>query len=284
MSKLRLLCIVLPLVWLVACATPSKPKPKATAVGIVVLSVRLNEDDPRARPVTGLIVSVDNQNGPVGRQFAFVPTARVPASYTGFLVRLELPEGRYRLRGLTSVVEGVQTAEHVDVAVNMPFDARANTTDYIGRIDIRDEQVSGVADSYEDDFPNLVRAWPALRGRTLARRILVPDPASDTAAELVAAAVARPKGEYVATTRLDSTVARDLSAKAQIAFRSFLKVGYPRAFAVAESGHTGVATGGANVISRAIRNCERASGAKKGPSCRLFAVDNTVMSAVQWAK
>lgn len=181
-SKPSLLCVVLLGALLSSCvALRPAPNPGSS----VVLSVRFIDAQPSARSVSGLIVSVDDERGTVGRQFAFVPNGRVPGSYTNFLVRLDLPAGHYRLRRLTGVVNGGVPLLDVDVA--MSFEARAHATDYLGRIELRPGGSgpasaahrslaghlprSSVVDGYEEDAPDLVRAWPVLRARAIERRL-----------------------------------------------------------------------------------------------------------------
>jgi len=85
-----------------------------------------------------------------------------------------------------------------------------------------------------------------------------------------------------ATPRLDSSAAAGLPSLAQQAFRDFLHSPYPRAFTVSTSGYyTGMAVGGADVIGRALRDCRLAQPPERKARCRLFALDDTLLSSLQ---
>jgi hypothetical protein len=143
-----------------------------------------------------------------------------------------------------------------------------------------------VADAYYDDLPGLIQTWPALRRISVARRApravtaIAAQPGADAAREIELSRRARSLAESAAATRLDASAAAGLPARARAAFHTFLRGSYPRAFAVATSGQTGMAIGGASVIERALRNCRHEQSGKKS-TCRLFAVDDTLVSSLQ---
>lgn len=147
----------------------------------VLLSVRLV--DGAAPEVSGLIVSVADESGMLVRQFAFVPSQRVPQSYTNFLVRMDLPVGRYRLRNLTGIVNSASMPAF-DVDAMLPFTARAGGIDYLGRVQLsRANATVGptqagasrllratLVDAHQEDLPALINAWPVLRAQGIEVR------------------------------------------------------------------------------------------------------------------
>jgi hypothetical protein len=188
---------------------------------------------------------------------------------------------------------------------------RKKGTVYLGHIELSNPSVAAgstpgasrlvIADAYEDELPNFVHAWPALRGRAIGRGALAgvtqipvqtlgqvgqqqPAHAPNQATDGATAARADTSSGAVAMTRLDSSAVAGLPPSAQRAFRHFLVSSYPRAFAVTASGYyTGMAVGGADVIGRALRDCKRAQPAERKMSCRLFALDDTLLSSLRGA-
>lgn len=182
--------------------TPRGPASTARSESTVLLNVRFDITDVRERPPAGVVVSIDEQNGPENRQFAFGPNTRIPGGYADFLVRLDLPPGAYRVRRVSGVNDGVVKPQY-DVDVELGFEVRPNATEYLGRIEIRVPAAAGesaaksppivsVVDRYEEDLPDLVRAWPTLRTRNVARRVL-PYQARADAAPLPPLAEMQPK-------------------------------------------------------------------------------------------
>jgi hypothetical protein len=280
---------VLGIFCLAGCVSSKPPvKPHATVLFSVVLRGEFVGD----RQPTGLIVTVDNGDAIEGKQFAFNPSTRIPGNYTSFLVRLDLPGGSHRVTGLSGV-SGNGAAPEFDVMLNRPFEARNRETEYLGHFELNyggqgDASVAGrppltsslvLADAYDDDFPEFVRAWPTLRHHAVARRApprIVTVDAEFRNPVALGQALHR-DGELAVVARLDASAAAGLSPRAQAAFRTFLTSGYPRAFAIATSGETGMAVGGGDVIERAMRSCRRIHPTAQKPGCRLFALDDTLL-------
>jgi hypothetical protein len=269
-------------------------KPAVPPHAIVLFSVVLRGDFVGDRQPTGLIVTLDNGDAIEGKQFAFNPSTRIPGNYTRFLVRLDLPGGSHRLTGLSGVRgNGVPTPEF-DVVLDRPFATPNRETDYLGHFELsygrpgdpavlqRAPLTSSLvlADAYEDDFPEFVRAWPTLRRHAVARRapprVVSVETNLRNGAALEQAAY-RNEGTAVAV-RLDATAAAGLPPQAQAAFRAFLKSAHPRAFAVGASGDSGMAVGGRDVIERAVSHCRRTRPAAHEPGCHLFALDDTLVA------
>jgi hypothetical protein len=272
-------------------------KPAIQPHAVVLFSVVLRGDLLGDRQPTGLIVTVDNGDAIEGKQFAFNPSTRIPGHYTSFLVRLDLAGGRHRLTGLSGVSGNGVPAPQFDVVLDRPFEARNRETEYLGHFELTyggpsDHSPSDpavpqrapitsslvLADAYQDDFPEFVRAWPTLRRHVVARRgpprIVTVE--TDFRNRLALDQSSHRDEEPVA--RLDASAAAGLPPQAQVAFRAFLKSAYPRAFAVATSGGIGTAVGGGDVIERAVRNCRRTHPLAQKSGCRLFALDDTLIS------
>ena len=274
-------------------STKPKPPPHAVVLFSVVLRGELLGD----RQPSGLIVTVDNGDVGEGKQFAFNPNTRIPGHYTSFIVRLDLPGGSHRLTGLSGVSGNGVPAPEFDVVLNRPFEARNRETEYLGHLELsygRAGDPAGsqraplmsslvLADSYGDDFPEFVHAWPALRGHSVARRAPphIVTVETDFRNRAALGQPAHQDEQTAVVARLDASAAAGLPPQAQAVFRGFLKSAYPRAFVVATSGATGTAVGGGNVIERAVRNCQRTLPSKQKPGCRLFALDDTLIALKQ---
>jgi len=272
-------------------------KPAVPPHATVLLSVVLRGELAGDRQPTGLIVTLDGTDAVEGKPFAFSPTTRIPGHYTTFLVRLDLPGGHHRLTGLSGVSGNGVPAPEFDVVLNRPFEAQNRQTEYLGHFELSYTRATGssapergplmsglvLADAYADDFPDFVHAWPNLRRAFVARRA-PPDMVTVATGFRNPAALNPPAGQAgqsATVARLDASAAAGLPPRAQVAFRAFLKSPYPRAFVVASSGDSGTAVGGGDVIERAVRSCRRGLPSAKKPGCRLFALDDTLISLKQ---
>jgi hypothetical protein len=285
--RLHLMCIVLCGALSAGCVAL---KPAAPVQATVLLSVTFNGEYAHESEPIGLIVNVDEQPGAVGWQFAFAPSTAIAGHDARFLVKLDLPPGRHRLTRLSGITPGGLAAPELDVDPDMAFQASPNATDYLGHIELS-PAVAGnraapeatrvvIANAYDEELPGFVKTWPTLRSRAIGRR----------APQATTAVVSRPhlqestagNGKEVPAVRLDAAAASALPLKARAAFEIFLQSRYPRAFAIASSGQTGAATGGRNVIARSLEHCNRAASfAGRRSSCRLFALDDTLISSLQ---
>jgi hypothetical protein len=270
--------------------TPTRTHPNSA----VLFSVTLNGEFPPYGEPAGIIVSIEAKQGSAAGQFAFTPYSRVPGHYATFLVRLELPAGRYGLSRLSAVAADGSALSQFDVAPRMAFDVAAGTTYYVGHIELQSSggvsDAAGavpqmiIADAYEKELPYFARAWPSLSARTIRRNSLpgptaIPVVLLEQPARLASAAVAE------RAPKLDAHAAVGLPPAARTAFQLFLRSDYPRAFAIAASGSsTGMAAGGKDVIGRALSKCRRAQSTEHPKSCRLFALDDTLLAATGGAQ
>jgi hypothetical protein len=295
------LTAVLPVALLLGCVTLT-PTTRAHPHATVLFSVTLKGDLPPDRQPAGLIVSVEAKQGSAGGQFAFTPYSRVPGHYTTFLVRLDLPAEHYRLSRLSVIANDGMPMPQFDLAPRMAFDLRNGTADYIGHIELTVSRSAAepvaasarivIADAYDEELPYFAHAWPSLSAHAIRRR--APRGATAIAAQPLTqqseSGSSPPAAAAQAVARLDERAASGLPPRAQAAFRSFLRGSYPRAFAVSVAGYTGTASGGRDVIGRALDNCKRAQRielarrAGAAANCRLFALDNTLLSSVNGAE
>jgi hypothetical protein len=259
----------------------------------VLLSVVLRAEASNELQPTGLVVSLNEQPGSGGRLFAFAAETRIPGEYTAFVLRLDLPAGQHRLTHVSGVSAAGEAVPPFDVVTDMPFEVKAGTTGYLGRLEITAPRASAapaahaasgsprmvISDAYEDDLPKFVRTWPALRAHAIGRR--APSRIVTIPAQIRVTDSRSGGGKSVGTAaRLDSGAASVLPVKARAAFQLFLQSGYPRAFAVADSGHVGTSVGGKDVIRRAVQNCWRAQPVPRKSVCKLFALDDTLISTM----
>jgi len=255
-------------------SVPSGSNARSTVLLTVVLKTAMGDD---LQPA-GLVVGIDEQEGAGGQQFAFAADTRIPAQYTAFLVRLDLPAGPHRLTHLSGVTGSGALAPRFDVMTDLSFDVKSGAARYLGHLELNPQPSMVLADAYESDLPKFVLAWPALRTPAIERGApegIVP---VRVAARAPIAAESKSRG---AAAKLDASVAATLPTAARSAFQHFLKSGYPRAFAVAAAGHSGTAVGGTDVIRRALQNCRRKQPEPRRSDCELFALDDTLISSMQ---
>jgi hypothetical protein len=274
------LCV---LPWFASACVPLK-QPNAAGRSTTLFSVALIEPGAQSHTIDGLIVTITGDAQNPGGQFAFPVD---PASVNGraeFLVRLDLTPGHYRMSSLAGVMRSGGDDLRFDMQTDMPFEVRGSFTDYLGRVELTHPAVETAADparialvdAYQADRTRFIRSWPALRSKILQRR--KPQSIALLTQPKPVEVKQRGQGQYLPPTRLDRTAEPTLPAAARAAFRDFLKSQSPRAFAVSGSGGFGSASGGENVVQRALSSCERSSKAKR--DCRLFALDDTLVSSI----
>src|SRR5882757_7434553 len=164
---------ILPIALLVGCV-PLNPQARRHAVvpsdSTVLFTVTLSGTSAPDRQPTGLIVNVEAQHGSTIKQFAFIPNSSIPGHHTSFLVRLDLPAGRYSLTRFSATTADGAVIPQLDIAPRMAFDMRPKATDYLGHVELRNPDIEDgsapdasrlvIADAYEEELPNFVHAWP----------------------------------------------------------------------------------------------------------------------------
>jgi hypothetical protein len=287
------------------------PPPKGTVLWVVRFS---NEIEPQLPP-TSLAVFVENQARTHGGQFSFKAHQKEPGQPSEFAVRLDLPPGTYRVvRMLGTAGEGT-TASQFEFNTQMQFSVVAQQTIYIGNLEVTNRLRSddklpptaprpapGVADAAQfsrgtplvtannevaDDLVTLHTLWPDLRKRRIATRLpprLVVLGTDNTIAGGVEArfpAPGVPSGEYVTGSPLAAEAGQDLTPVVQKAFAKFTRMKQPRAFAVGPGDAYGAVSAGQEVVSRSLAACNAKRDPRgNAPACRLYAVDDTLMSAL----
>jgi len=243
----------------------------------ILLGVHVENPPAAGTVINGLIVSFEGESRNPGGQFAFPADATSTPQRAEFLIRVELSPGHYRLSRLSGVTRGGVDELRFDTEVDMQFQARSGATQYLGRIILNGKEVRSV-NAFKEDRARLVRSWPALRNRSVQHRelpaiaLVTPPPPPKPEA--------RGKGEYVPPMKLESDAEKLLPAAVRPAFRRFLKLKPPRAFVISSTGVFGSASGGLNVVQRALSDCERVPRAKG--QCLLFALDDTLIASIDW--
>jgi hypothetical protein len=293
-----------------AAAKPSGP-PKGTVLWVIRFS---NELEPQLPP-TSLAVFVETQGRTHGGQFSFKPHQTAPGQHSEFVVRLDLPPGPYRITRLIGTAGEGATASHFDFGAQMGFSIVDRETTYMGNIAVtnraRTDQklpptgprpLAGSTDAARfsqgtplvtanneaaDDIVTIHTLWPDLRKRRIVTRlpqrlvVLGPDSALATGVEARFPAPGAPSGEYVTGAPLAADAGQDLPPQLNKEFAKFTRMKLPRAFAIGPSDAFGVASSGSEVVARALAACNKKHDSRaKESACRLYAVDDTLMSAM----
>lgn len=273
-------CAVMVTALLSACvALPPAQKANASLLASVVI---MGDEAMQLQPVA-IILDLDDMSAGTTRQFVFEANSLIPGHRAEFPVRMDVPAGQHRLSRISAVAPDGTAIAALDLGVEIDIEASAGSTDYLGHLEMSrstDPDLAADAarlvlvDAYEDDLPDFVHAWPELRRRKIGRCA----PESAMTVSLTQPSL-QEIHHHARAEPLDATAASHLPRRSQLAFEAFLKNKYPRAFAIGQSGATGVAAGGANVIERALRDCRRAAG-KRRQTCRLFALDDTLIQTL----
>jgi hypothetical protein len=155
-------------------------------------------------------------------------------------------------------------------------------------------------DATEEDIVSFRTQWNDLRERRIETRLsesfAVPAPNGSASAGVQARfpQMGVPSGEFVTAQPLDVSAADALPAPLRSAFTRFAASKHPRAFAYEPRGTSGAApgaasgataygavSGGDQVITRALQQCEQRRGpaaATGRPACILYAIDDSVMA------
>lgn len=296
-------------------ATAPQPPAQPNGPGTALLVVRFaNEINPNFQP-TNLALTVEDTARKSGGQFVFKPFRAIPGQFAEFLVRLDLPGGDYRVTRLFGVAGQGQTAPQFDFPAEQRFKVDAGQTAYLGRVEVTNrlrraegDTATGPTfggdlaaqagfssgsprvtahDATEEDIVSFRTQWNDLRERRIQTRLsesfAVPAPSGSASAGVQARfpQTGVPSGEFVTAQPLDVAAAASLPAPLRREFARFAASKHPRAFAYEPGGAYGAASGGDQVIARALRQCEQrrppAAATARTP-CILYAVDDSVMA------
>jgi hypothetical protein len=287
------------------------PPPRGTVLWVVRFS---NEIEPQLPP-TSLAVFVENHPRTHGGQFAFKAHQKEPGQPSEFAVRLDLPPGTYRVTRMLGTAGEGATASQFEFNTQMQFAVVNRETTYLGNLEVTNRSrtddklpataprpAPGVGDAARfsqgtpfvtannevaDDLVTLHTLWPDLRKRRIATRlpqrliVIGPDNTLAGGVEARFPAPGAPSGEYVTGSPLAAEAGQDLTPVVQKAFTKFTRMKQPRAFAVGPGDAFGAVSAGQDVVARALAACN-AKRDRRGnaPECRLYAVDDTLMSAL----
>jgi hypothetical protein len=287
------------------------PPPKGTVLWVVRFG---NEIEPQLPP-TSLAVFVETVPRTHGGQFSFKAHQKEPGQPSEFAVRLDLPPGTYRVTRMLGTAGEGTTASQFEFNTQMQFAVVNRETTYLGNLEVTNRARSddklpataprpapGVGDAAKfsqgtplvtannevtDDLVTLHTLWPDLRKRRIATRlpprlvVIGPDNTVAGGVEARFPAPGAPSGEYVKGSPLSPEAGQDLAPKVQKAFATFTRMKQPRAFAVGPGDSFGAVSAGQDVVARALAACNAKRDLRSTePTCRLYAVDDTMMSAL----
>lgn len=245
-------------------------------MGGALMSVRLlDRFEPPAAVVVELLPQGQTQLSRVSGRLQ----QSIPGQFADYLVALALPPGSYRVQGVRDGRLPASDPDSMLAVLDAPLELGERDPVYLGQMLIRAGASSRAAgqgirieDRYDDDIVAFRAAVPQLRDVSIGRALLQPAP--------TAGASSATKGDIGATGRMEvERLALEnvslLREPARQAFTRFLKLPAPRAFAISDSGAHGQATG-RSAVTEALRLCSRQA---RGQPCRLFAVDQTMLSA-----
>lgn len=240
------------LLW--GCATQPVAKPTGA-----MLVVRLLVKQEPIEAVT-LQVTQGDQTEPMASVNGLL-YSRIGGRSVDYLFPVPLAAGRYKINqgsGLPPFELGFE------VPVGAPV--------YIGRVLLSKDGAPALEDRHTDDVPTLRDAMVQLRDLTINTQLgnLRPERSPE-----LGSGTALAGGGAMEWVPVIESVADQLPVASREAFKRYLKLRKPRAFAVSDDGAYGVASGQAGV-ERAMLECNKQ--APKKP-CRLFSVDET---AIVW--
>jgi hypothetical protein len=265
------------LIALAGCASvPQEAAPPAApSLHGALLVVRLSG---LLEPPAAVRADVALQGQPAGTSIAGRLQQSVPGQYADYLLALALPPERYVI---TAVRHGASSsgkqAPPALATMNVPFEVKPSDPAYLGRL-VLVPSAAGVVvqDHFEEDTVLFRATFSELRTADIGRDILPLEAlAGSTVAPDPAVPPPPPPGSALEVTAVTEEAAQRLtSPSARAAFKEFLLLKPPRAFAISEGGAHGYA-GGARSVERALRACARRS---KDETCRLFVVDGTLIT------
>ncbi len=265
------------LVLLAGCASPPQAAPPAKPpLHGALLVVRLAG---LLEPPAAVRIDIALQGQPAGTSVAGRLQQGVPGQYADYLVALALPPDRYvmtAVRNAVSPPSGKEPSQAL-ATMNVPFEVKPSDPVYLGRLVLVPGAASVVVQDHFDEDTVLFRlAINDLRTADIGRDII---PAEALAGSVVAPDPAvpppPPAGSALKVAPVTEAASESLtSPSARTAFKDFLLLKSPRAFATSEGGDYGYARG-ASAVDRALRSCARRS---KDETCRLFVVDETLIT------
>ncbi len=219
----------------------------------------------------------------------------VPGRHADYLVALALPAQRYVITALREPAQSADGPGAVLAVMSVPFEVKNGGPAYLGRLVVAPDTArtgAGVQaqDHFDDDTLLFRSAVTALRGVPIERAVIPSGVLASAVASPRPAAGALVKangngngrgntvigGRELSVDVIGSGAEAALAPSARDAFARFLRLKAPRAFAVAGSDARAFAySGGSGAVERAMRECSRLAA---GRSCRLFAVDDTLMA------
>ena len=253
-------------------SVPAQPAAKAdnsTDIRGALLVIRLSE---RLEPPATVQVEVAPAAGGPLTSLSARRQQSVPGARADYFVALALAPQAYLITAIREGSTNPNAPGETLAAPNLPFEVKPGVPAYLGRLVLTpDAAISGSLDAqdhYDEDTLFFRTALPALRELAIPRDVLV-----------LANAPRAPSGRQLSMDTMDaSATTSTLRGPARDAFLKYMKTKAPRAFAINEADNRSFAYfSGERAVERALKECSRRAGA--GVACRLYAVDDTVVSS-----
>jgi hypothetical protein len=265
---------------LAGCASMADKKALTGELSGALLVVRLAD---RLESPAALTVEVALLREGGATSFTARRQQSVPGRYADYLLALALPPQRYVLTGIRDADTAAAEPASLQVSVTVPFEVKPGAPMYLGRLVLAPASAGGPAieaqDHYDEDTLLFRSAVAALRGATIDRNVIANGVLSSATTSAATPSAPRP-GAPTARQLTAEVIGPDADAQftraARDAFAKFLRLQAPRAFAIGNADARFYAYSmGTGAVERAMRDCARQA---PGRSCRLFAVDDTILS------
>lgn len=271
---LGLACIVVVVVGLFAgCALPVKKAELPALTGaLIVMRLQNRLEFPSAVSVEIASEADGSISAVTGRR-----QQSVPGRYADYLLALALPPERYSITAIRAAGQTAEAPSELLASMMIPFEVKLSDPAYLGRLVMASEPMTNVfnievQDHFDEDVLLFRSALAPLRTATIARSLIA-------TSSLASVKVSGRQEAKVQSIQLGvDAVSNDsldlLAPKARPAFTRFLTMKLPRAFAVSNAGDA-ASRSGEGAQERALRDCAKLGNEK---SCRIFAVDNTMIT------
>lgn len=201
-----------------------------------------------------------------------------PAAQADYFFAIDLAPGNYVLDAVQipsgATLSAAPSWQALATGLNAAFSVDNGAPRYLGRLVLRPGEPLGampqalVEDHYDAEVPLFAQRIAGLRDLKLPKSLLTLS-AQDLRWRNVDA-----NANAVQASGLPEQAPDDMTMATRAAYKRFLRLKLPRAFALGEGDAYGYATG-ANAVDRATSDCRKL--VKRG-SCTIAAVDNTLIT------
>ena len=257
---------------LAGCTAPAKKTEALELTGaLVVVRLQSRQESPPAIAIEIVSGANGSSSTVTGRR-----QQSIPGRYADYLVALALQPQRYSITAIRTTGKTLEEPSELLASMMISFDVKPSNPAYLGRLVIATELATNVVninvqDHFDEDILLFRTALAALRTAIIDKNIVE----SPVFAPIKVGARLEnmPHPVSLAVDALSGEAQSLLPVKARPAFRRFLALSLPRALAVDNAGGSSLRSG-EGAVALAMRGCTKRAGDK---SCRIFAVDNTVV-------